>query len=43
MRGVAVEVARCTGLTADRARELLAAVHEMTAALRHTTEASASR
>ncbi|MDJ1114624.1 MarR family transcriptional regulator [Microbacterium sp. LX3-4] len=43
MAGVAAEIAQCTGLTGDRAREMLAAVHEMTAALRQTAEAAASR
>ena len=43
MRGVAVDVARCTGLKPERARDLLAAVHEMTDTLRQATEASASR
>jgi MarR family transcriptional regulator, organic hydroperoxide resistance regulator len=43
MAGVAAEIAQCTGLTGERARDMLAAVHEMTTALRQAAEASASR
>jgi DNA-binding MarR family transcriptional regulator len=42
MAPVGAEIARCTGLTAENARVLLDAIHDLNRTLRATDEASAS-
>ena len=42
MAPVGAEIARCTGLTGEKARTLLDAVHELNRVMRATDEASAS-
>lgn len=42
MAHVGAEIAQCTGLTADKARALLDAIHDLNRVMRTTDEASAS-